>query len=229
MRAPMTRISCLALLALAATLAACGQKGDLFLPDAAREAATTALTASGWQVRSLGPSMNGGFKAPFMPMPRIACLDGKHVDVNVGALDGATYLLLVVRRGGMNSICNQPVQTFGIAGGGLAAQMPRLDLPPAAGPAYNLANGGSSSASGNSASTSMDFTAPDSLDNIARHFARQIAAQGWSSDASWSGASTAGSSWSRRLDGGARLLGTLSLIAIDDRGFAASFRLVTLQ
>lgn len=54
----MTRISCLALLALAATLAACGQKGDLFLPDAAREAvpATTTPPAGGGAASAQAPA-----------------------------------------------------------------------------------------------------------------------------------------------------------------------------
>ena len=43
----MTRISCLALFAMAATLAACGQKGDLYLPDAAREAVPATTQPAG--------------------------------------------------------------------------------------------------------------------------------------------------------------------------------------
>lgn len=43
----MTRISCLALFAVAAALAACGQKGDLYLPDAAREAVPATTPPAG--------------------------------------------------------------------------------------------------------------------------------------------------------------------------------------
>lgn len=201
--------------------------------EATREAATNALTASGWEIRSLGTIRNGGFKASFIPVPRMACRDGKTVDVNAGAMDGATYLQLVVRRGMVNSICNQPAQALRIATGGLGEYLPRLDLPAAAGPAMNL-NGGASSSTGSGvgsrwASTAMDFVVPDSIDSIARHFASQIAAQGWSSDAKWSGGSTAGSSWSRRIEGGTLVLGTLSLTALGERRFNAGFRLVTLQ
>lgn len=200
--------------------------------EAAREAATNALIASGWEIRSLGTTRNGGFKASFIPVPRMACRDGNAVDVNAGAMDGATYLQLVVRRG-MNSLCNQPTQAFRINTGGLGEYLPRLDLPAAAGPAINL-NGGASGGNGSSgavrwASEAMDFVVPDSIDSLARHFATQIAAQGWSSDANWSGGSTAGSSWYRRIDGGTLVLGTLSLTVLGEQRFNAGFRLVTLQ
>lgn len=202
--------------------------------DAAREAARSALAASGWEVRSMGIFMNmkGGFRASFLSVPMTACRDGKPVDVNVSAMDGATYLLLVVRRGMANSLCNQPVPNMGAASGWLGEYMPRLDLPAAAGPVIANVSGFSGAGSSNGstvASTSMDFVLQDSIDNIARHFARQIAEQGWSSDTSWSGGSTAGSSWSKRVDGGALMLGTLALTAIDRQQFAASFRVSRLR
>ncbi len=70
-----------------------------------------------------------------------------------------------------------------------------------------------------------EFTVTESVGNIGRNFAKQMAAQGWNSDATWSGASTAGSSWSRRGDDGALLQSSLLLTAYDDRRFAAVLRI----
>jgi predicted small lipoprotein YifL len=66
----MTRISCLALFAVAAALAACGQKGDLYLPDAAREAVpATTQPAGGGATGAQAPADDDDQNAGTTPRP----------------------------------------------------------------------------------------------------------------------------------------------------------------
>jgi hypothetical protein len=64
----------------------------------------------------------------------------------------------------------------------------------------------------------------DSIGSVARNFSRQLAEQGWNEDTSWAGSGTAGSTWSRKLQGGATVRGTLMLMAFEGDRFTAAFR-----
>lgn len=200
-------------------------------PAAARTATAAALQASGWEVREMPGIGMGVFNATATQTSQPACREGKPVNFTANAMDGVTYVLLTLQRGNSNTntICNQPVRPEMFASSGLNSVMPRLDMPvdPVTGAAARM-SGSSASTGGNSASAQTEFTLKDSAGNIARHFAKQMAEQGWTSDANWSGTSTAGSSWSKR-DGGALIQGTLSVTALDDQQFMAMMRVIKLQ
>ncbi|MEO8315792.1 MAG: hypothetical protein ABI645_13490 [Pseudomonadota bacterium] len=200
-------------------------------PDAARAATASALTASGWEVRPMPGIGMSVFNSAAAPPSQSACRDGKAVNMNAAAMDGVTYVTFGIQRGAINnSICSSPFRAAPALNPGFERYMPRLAMPvdPATGAPARMQGGGSSARAG-SASSRTEFSAKDSAGNIARHFAKQIAEQGWASDASWSGAATAGSSWSRKGDAGAVIQGTLSVTAVGERQFVTVFRVLSLQ
>jgi hypothetical protein len=199
--------------------------------DAARAAVANALAASGWEVRPVPGFGMSVFRSTAIQPSQLACRDGKAVNLNVARMDGVTYVMFSIQRGAnINSVCNatfpapQPMNT------GLERLMPKLEMPvdPATGATVRSQGGGSSSRAG-STSSRTEFSAKDSPGNIARHFARQLTEQGWISDASWSGATTAGSAWSRKSDAGELVQGTLYVTAVGERQFQAVFRVLGLQ
>lgn len=198
-------------------------------PDAARAAAAAALAASGWEVRA--PMGMAVFSSAASQVPQAACRDGKPVNFAASALDGTTYLMFTLQRGtNSNSICSQPARPSVTTGTGLDQHLPRLQLPvdPSTGTEARMQSGGSGSGGGGF-NAHAEFVLRDSASNVARQFARQMAEQGWTSDATWSGASSAGSSWSKREGGAAVVQGTLSVIALDERQFVATLRVSSLQ
>ncbi len=105
--------------------------------------------------------------------------------------------------------------------------LPHLDAPvdPATGQPLQMRSSGGIS---NDAKSMMlvRFTVKDSAENIARQFARQMARQGWTQESSWSGPSTAGSTWSKGPVADVPLHALLSVAAVEDNQFSAMFRLV---
>jgi hypothetical protein len=199
-------------------------------PDAARAATASALTASGWEVRPPLGLGSGVFSSADMVISQQACRDGKSVSFNANAMDGITYVLVTIQRGNSaNTICTQPSAFAMISNNAFAPYLPRLKLPsdPATGAAARSQGSGSSS-SGGVLTARVEFSVKDSIGNVGRNFARQMTEQGWTSDANWAGASTAGSSWSRR-EAGALIQATLQVTAVDDRQFAATLRIQKLQ
>lgn len=200
-------------------------------PDAARAATATALAASGWEVRPMPGFGTMVFRSAANQPAQPACRDGKTINMNATAMDGVTYVTLAVQRGSnSNSICSSPFRMASMPGTEFERYMPRLEMPadPATGVPARMQAGNSSARAG-SASSSAEFFLNDSPGNVARQFANQMAGQGWTSDASWSGAATAGSSWSRKGDSGADIHGTLTVTAVDERRFVAVFRVLNLQ
>jgi hypothetical protein len=199
-------------------------------PAAARAATATALTASGWEVRAQRGTGINVFISESMQIPQSACREGQPVSFTASAMDGVTYVLVTLQRGNnSNSICNQPAMPVMMSNTGLEKYLPRLDMPadPATGVAARTGGGGGGSGNG-AVSARVEFMLKDSAGNVARHFAKQMAAQGWNSDANWSGAVSAGSSWSRQ-DAGSLIQSTLSVTALDDQRFTATLRILKLQ
>lgn len=198
-------------------------------PEAAREATVSAMTASGWQVQSPFGAMNRVFTSS-TPFAQIACRDGRQVSINASAMDGVTYVMLNIQPGGTMAACNQSPRPEFVSGTGLEAILPTLDLPldPRTGVAAPYSGGGVSSGGG-AMSAQTEFTISDSATNVARHFATQMARQGWTSDATWSGATTAGSSWSRRGNDESLVQATLTVTATGGQRISAMLRLGKLQ
>ncbi len=75
----------------------------------------------------------------------------------------------------------------------------------------------------------VSFTLDDTADNIARHFASQMASQGWRAETNWPGQGTAGSSWTRPGDADEVLHATLLVWALGDRRFTVVLQMVTTK
>lgn len=198
-------------------------------PAAARAATATALTSSGWEIR--GQSVgNPVFSSSANPMSQTACRNGKPVSMSTAAMDGVTYVMFTIQRGNNNdSTCNSSNQ-FMRPATGFDPYLPRLEMPadPATGATVRMPSYGTSIRNGTFIARAQ-FAVKDSPGNVARHFAKQMADQGWISDASWNGTATAGSSWSRRGDGGGLIQATLMVTAADERQFTTVLRVLSLQ
>jgi hypothetical protein len=199
--------------------------------EATRAAVATALIASGWDVR---PIMTGlsVFAANTFPQQQTACRDGKPVNVTVTAMDGVTYTLIALQRGNNNnSTCNQPVRQDPLVSAGMDKIAPKLELPtdPATGAPARQQNGSGGGFGAGVLTSQVQFSVKDSIGNVARHFAQQMTAQGWSSDATWNGTATAGSAWLKRPDANSVFQGTLSVAALADGQYMASLRVMKVQ
>jgi len=200
-------------------------------PVPARAAAAGALTAAGWQLRSdsLFRGMNVFVSGIPVAAAQTYCREGIPVSVSAGALDGASYVVLSVPRskGGFNT-CEQPLP-MRQEHSPLDDYLPTLETPldPATGRPAALRGGGSTGGGGGRQRANASFRLKSSVDAVARHFASQMAGQGWSADASWSGTGTAGSTWSRRVDAGTAMQATLAVSNFGDDRFTVMFSAVT--
>jgi hypothetical protein len=203
-------------------------------PDAARSASVQVLTSSGWQLHTDGEFMSANIFTAGGSRPNgdTYCRGGKPVSIAASALDGVTYVILATTRSrdrtGYANACEQPPQRARAASV-LDAYMPRLETPPdpATGWPVPTSGGGASNADAKRGANT-DFVIQDSIGNVAQHFARQLAAQGWEADASWIGEGTAGSTWKRQA-GDMALLGTLMISTFGEGRFTAVFQVVRTQ
>ncbi len=201
--------------------------------EAAWTAASAALANSGWQVMpraNVGPTV---FDLGGNPLFLTACRDGQSISLRFNEMDDVTYALFIQQRGtNNNTSCNRtlsPSLMLG-SGTGLDQYIPRFEMPvnPATGVRVPVAEttGG---ARGTTFNAQAVFVAKDSIGNIARLFAAQMKEQGWSSDASWNGTATAGSTWSRRVDAGSPVQATLSVTKFGEQQFKTMLRVTRLQ
>lgn len=203
-------------------------------PEGARAAAAGALAAAGWQLHSDGPFLGTNVfvsGSPVIPA-QTWCRDGMAVNVSASALDGVTYVVLSAPRqkdaAGFANACEQP-RFMGQLRTAVDDHLPTLELPPdpANGRPVALRGSGGGLGGVNRRQASASFSLKDSADGVARHFASQMAGQGWSADASWGGTGTAGSTWIRRMDADTLLQATLAVSAFGDDRFTVVFSVVT--
>jgi hypothetical protein len=203
-------------------------------PEAARTAAVGALAAAGWKLHTVRDSAGSNvFAAENLQGGDTYCREDQPVTVTASALDGVTYVVLAVPRNvdkgaGFRTACDQPPQTIARAESTLDQYLPRLELPRDPATGRPVAAQGMGGGEGGDAKRRMNvsFTLKDSADNVARHFAKQMAEQGWDTDANWSGTGTVGSSWTRRADADTVLQGTLGVSAFDGGRFTVVFHVV---
>lgn len=200
-------------------------------PDAAHAATAEVLASSGWEVRPLAGFGRAVFSPPVSQLVQAACRDGKLVNFNTGVLDDTTYVLLNLQRGNVGAtVCTQRAPPTATAGSVIEPFLPRLDMPldPGTGTAARLSTTGSSFGA-DKISARAEIIVKESATGVARHFARQMAEQGWTSEAQWAGASSSGSTWSKRPREGMRLHASLSVMAVDEQNIVAVFRVINSQ
>lgn len=86
---------------------------------------------------------------------------------------------------------------------------------------------GGSGSSGSQSRVEMRFNG--SIGDVTTAMTEQLVEQGWINDASWTGTSTAGSSWWKQADPDTRVQGTLDVTATAEDAYTVMFRLVALQ
>lgn len=202
-------------------------------PDAARAAMEKALVAIGWKARSsvlaTYPAM---FVSPDNPLTgEPYCREGSGLTLTASALDGVSYVVLSRMAGArFAATCDgSGLPEFTSATSPLDAALPQFVLPldPATGRPVAMRGGGGGSSAGGSRwnrRSNISFRSRDSLGGIASHFASQLAAQGWRQDSSWSGTVSAGSTWSRGVDDGTLLEGSLRISAFGNDRYTVVFR-----
>jgi hypothetical protein len=159
----------------------------------------------------------GVFNSTSTPAQQTLCRDKVPITINANAMEGVTYLTLVINRGG--NACDGRMRPTPMASD-LDPYMPKLAMPvdPKTGVEARMRGSGSGSSNG-SRDARVEFSTTDSASNVATHFARQMASQGWTRDASWSGNFSAGSSWVRTGDAGATIVGSLHVTSLDEGMF----------
>jgi hypothetical protein len=193
--------------------------------DEALAAAMAALAADGW---TASPQRMGG-GAPFGSItpdqPEIVCKDEQAVTVNVNEIDGTTYVSYGFTTGQVASNClsDDERRRLGMPG---AEYMPTLDIPPDPATGRPARRGG---AGGSGTTQRVEVFHGASLAELTAALTQQLVEQGWANDASWTGTTTAGSSWSRRVDDDTRVQGTLDLTDTGETSYTIMFRLVALQ
>lgn len=115
---------------------------------------------------------------------------------------------------------------------GFLQYLPRLEAPAVAesGVAQRLYMpnlvGSRISARGEGFADRTTVHAPDlGVNELERHYAGQLRAQGWRRDTSWAGELTAGSTWTRRTDDGLNLLFSLSAARMGDGVYSVGIRM----
>jgi hypothetical protein len=205
-------------------------------PAAALAEGGRALTAVGWQAQPTGyvPPVSIFKSGDARVNGETYCREGQPVSIGAGAIDGVTYVALSVardqERSGGRNVCDNPPQTVVRRGSSLDQFMPVLEAPRdrETGRPVAVSEGSSSSGSSKRSGTAR-FMIRDSVGNIAQHFGRQMAEQGWMAEANWTGTVTAGSTWTRRIDADTLLQGTLTVSVFQEDRFTAVFAAVTTK
>lgn len=201
-------------------------------PDAARAAALDGLAAAGWEVQpAQGPQMGSGVfvSTNQMPVSQAACRDDMPINVTARTVDGKTYVTYGVSIGSNSSACDPRASAQFMSRSPLDEHMPKLELPsdPSTGEPARMRGSGGGGGS-NSRNVRVEFRVAESVRNVASSFARQMADQGWTADATWSGSTTAGSSWTKESAMGT-LLGSLRVTAVADGEFTVVLNVVPVS
>jgi hypothetical protein len=193
----------------------------------ALDAAIDGLTSSGWERRDR-PSFGGAvFGGPALPRSETACRGDDPVTVTASEMNGVTYVSYGFSLSRNNTACDQdPRAIFGSSSAD--RYMPNLQFPPdpVTGQAVRP-RGSGGGGGGNERYSQTEIEHNATLGDLASYLSQQLAAQGWISDASWTGSTTAGSTWSRQPDADTELEGTLEIITLAATRYDVSFHVVT--
>ncbi len=109
---------------------------------------------------------------------------------------------------------------------GINEHMPILELPEEdRGSRFRPPFGSGISGSGDAYTTRSPLLLDWDMAEINRWFADQLNNQDWEHDVSWTGESTAGSTWSKLIDDDTELAGLLDIIHVEDDNYHLRFRL----
>jgi len=194
-------------------------------PQAALDAAMTALATDGWQPdRSNMPV--SAFESPAMDRSQTACRDGEAMSVSTRRLEDTTYALYFINANSERSSCRV---SPGLGGGNFMENpnLPEFDFTALG--SRGMPRSRSGSGLGNNIRTSMQLRLTASLGDVASQLAEQLADLGWQRDTSWAGSVMAGSTWARTRADQQRLSGALDVVDRGDGSFQITFALAELR
>lgn len=157
------------------------------------------------------------------------CRNGERRFVQVRDVGGVHYATISTTSPGTSHACDTPAPQptgFGNPAAAMSAAralLPQFTFPDGtrllpAGPDAGMFNGVTSA--------TARIESPDSAANLSRHLSRQLAEQGWKSDAEWSGKLSTGSTWTRRGADGEPMWGTLEILSPGAGVYEVGFMLV---
>lgn len=184
--------------------------------DKAYAAMLAAMGAEGWAIETMSGEDNT-FRAPSDLREGTLCRNGERRLMLVADSSDTTYVSIHNVQQPRHHECNTPDPGSELVGAGLNA-MPRFRFPAGTSIARSLGGGGSN----DSFTMSTRIISGDTPGKLVEHVADQMVEQGWQPDSSWSGSRSAGSTWSKRSDGGITR-SMLEIIRVSDRTFDVDF------
>lgn len=147
------------------------------------------------------------------------CRDGERRNLLVQVVDSTFYATASVietfppRPCGVPEILQQPNTDFTGSINAVRAMMPQFTYPTTARMSGGPGPGGN--VGSNTVWDSARIESPDSAASLLEKLGRQLATQGWSSDADWKGKRSAGSTWTRKGGDGKSYWGTLEILDLE--------------
>lgn len=187
--------------------------------DKAFAALVAALGAEGWAAEAQ-PGTGATFNVAGAPKEGILCLNGERRAILATEVEGISYVTVnsYPSRGARE--CNTPDPAMNLSFGMGA---PRFQFPAGTSLAQGFGGGGGSN---QSYSTSSRIISPETPARLVEHLASQIEAQGWQPDSGWSGAGSAGSTWSKTVNGQSTS-GLLDIVRVSADTHDVSFTLTS--
>lgn len=213
----------------------------VFRTELAREAAFAQAVAgakrAGWAEMGGADLVGRVGAAVNMPSPEAAratmvlCKNDRPMTLSARVTENTSYLYYRLASGaGGCAPAPRAIVTRSAAVSSLERYFPSLRFPddPATGrPAVARAGGSGGSGQSRYSSTQVSIAMP--LGELAAFLGAQIAEGGWAPDSSWTGALTAGSTWTRKSVENTDLMAVLDLAARSPTSFDVTFRLVALD
>lgn len=205
--------------------------------DESATAAYGAFVAEGWiELQIPGPArQQTGFVSAQQPVvPRQLCHDAfGMMSIGISEVDGARYVNLMrsgMQPGGMMNFSCEQVSSQGQRSPGMSMMqyVPRLVMPASTGAPSPMGffSGGGGGGSGNDWETRGSLNSDLPIDEAFEHFAAQIGEQDWAKDADVIGAQMAVGSWTKTVEGGIELIGSLTVLMLAEDTYDLRFRLV---
>lgn len=188
--------------------------------DKAYTALLAALGAEGWAVEATADAART-FLVAGGPRDGTVCRGGERRYLTAEEAAGATYAKIRMAPQLGRHDCNTPDPLQ------LSTMQETPDAPRFQFPAGTTVRPGGYGGSNIHYTMSMRIVSAGTPAVLGEYLASQLAAGGWQQDAAWSGSTSVGSTWRRRVDG--RLLsGTLEILRVSG-GFDVDFSLVRAQ
>lgn len=189
--------------------------------DKAYAALVAALGTEGWATENTSGGGNA-FNVAGAPKDGTLCRNGERRSVMATEAGGSTYVSIHSYPESRPRDCNAPDTRSDLRT--MQDAVPRFQFPAGT----SLAQGGFGGGGGSSQSwrTTSRIISADSAARLVEHLASQIEGQGWRADSGWTGAGSAGSTWTKKVDGQASV-GTLDILRVSEGTYDVNFTMST--